>query len=458
VINTIPTSLRSGTLKFSIESTNVGNVELMDVGELQYDFSLKSAQSVINSIFVIPGSMSLAVTDIADNGMSAYASLSAELSGSSFVEKSKDVTLRYQPHGSTASNTFTFRLQYNGLQYDARKGFMTLQLIPAQVKSEAYSTFFSNMTNGYWPFSGIAPSITLTNVKGGGSVVTNYESVTATQFIQKYLASLDPDAVKLELVSGYDVNILNQGTRFPSPGFAGILSRTGFAFSNLSPVTSQYDNDPVSAKVQSLAGMECAITGSAFSVSFYVNRISNSINVSLSNSDLTDIRLVNRERQINAINIIIDTIPLNRTVTGLQALPHALASRTKQGTGWLYGSQFVGMNFVAHAPQFGRGNIEFDSTNTIYNSGATNTYINTDFSNIAQAGVSAYQIALSAVSTQEFQEIEAEVLGISTVKPHQAIKFDSTAPSFTQNKHYRPFSLSYDFKNDKTRIRAHEIP
>jgi hypothetical protein len=219
----------------------------MDVGELQYDFSLKSAQSVINSIFVIPGSMSLAVTDIADNGMSAYASLSAELSGSSFVEKSKDVTLRYQPHGSTASNTFTFRLQYNGLQYDARKGFMTLQLIPAQVKSEAYSTFFSNMTNGYWPFSGIAPSITLTNVKGGGSVVTNYESVTATQFIQKYLASLDPDAVKLELVSGYDVNILNQGTRFPSPGFAGILSRTGFAFSNLSPVTSQYDNDPVSA-------------------------------------------------------------------------------------------------------------------------------------------------------------------------------------------------------------------
>lgn len=458
MINTIPTSLRSGTLTFSIESTNVANVELMDVGELQYDFSLKGAQSVINSIYVIPGSMSLSVTDIADNGKSAYESLSAELSGSSLVEKSKDVTLRFRPHGATASNTFTFRLQYNGLQYDARKGLMTLQLIPPQVTSEAYSTFFSNVTNGYWPYTGLAPTITLTNVKGGGSTVTNYESVTATQFIQKFLASLDPNAVKVELVSGYDVNILNQGTRFPTPGFGGVLSRTGFAFSNLSSDAPQYDNDPVSAKVQSLAGMECAITGTAFSVSFYVNRMTNSINVSLSNNDLTDIRLVNRERQINAINIIIDTIPLNRPVSGLQALPHALADRSKQGTGWLYGSQFVGMNFVAHAPQFGRGNIEFDSTNTIFNSGATNTYINTDFSNIAQAGVSAYQLALSAVSTQEYQEIEAEVLGVSTVKPHQAIKFDTTAPSFTRNKHYRPFSFSYDFKNDKTRIRAHEIP
>lgn len=456
MINTAPTRLRSGTIAFSIGSTNSGFIDIADIGELQYEFALKSAESAINTISIIPGAMSLSIYDTLNTGASAYDHLSAELSGATITPKNIPVTMTYTPHGATASNTFAFQLQYQGLQYDIRSDRLTLQLLPPLQSSESYVDFFSNMTN-------VSPSPAATNLKAG-ALETNYVSYRAADFIKKYVRTIDPSGVSNVFASGYNSigSLIAGGFRFNSPGYdQSVIGETGYALSNIQAVDGgAYDNQPVSAKVLSLAAIEGAIVGSAFSVNFYVNRMTNSINRSLSNSDITDIRLVQRDRQVNAVNIFVNTINVGGTfaLDGIQALPQSNASRTFQTPGWQYGTQFVGLDLIAHAPHFGRGKLENDGTNIIFNATSTDTKINNDFQNVVIAGAVAYQSAFGAVVNREYQEIEVEVLGVSTIKPHEAITFDSTAPSRVQGKHFRPASLTYDFKGDKVKVRAYEIP
>jgi hypothetical protein len=49
------------------------------------------------------------------------------------------------------------------------------------------------------------------------------------------------------------------------------------------------------------------------------------------------------------------------------------------------------------------------------------------------------------------------VLGVDKVHPYHAIKFTGDAPEVFKNKHFRPSSIKYNFKDDKTQITAYEI-
>jgi hypothetical protein len=442
-------------MSFSIGTSNTGQTEIVDIGQLKYDFTLKSAESVINSIGLIPGAMSVTLYDELDTGLSAYDHISAELSGPSFTAKSIPVTMRFQPHGASTPNTFPFQIQYSGLQYDVSTGKLTLQLLPALQTSERYDDFFSNIQN-------TSPAPAFTNLRAGtGGSETNYVSYIAGDFITQFIRRIDPNGVSNVFKSGYNSDALTGfGVRFPEPGFGAPMTRTGYVFSNLSDVDASYDAQPVSSKVFSLAAMEGAIVGSAFSVNFYVNRMTNSINQSLSNNDTTALSLVQRERQVNAVNVTINTINVNNIfpVLGLQALPQAPVNRVGQMDGWLFGTQFVGLDLIAHAPQFGRGKSENDGSNTIANATATDSFINTDVANIAIAGAQAYALAFGSLQAPTYQEITTTVLGVTRIKPHEALTFDTTVPERFRNRHYRPSALSYDFKADTIDITAYEIP
>jgi hypothetical protein len=455
MINTNPATLRSGTVWFKIQTdfplTNTGNTDLYDMSDLSYDFDLKSAESAINSFGVIAGSMSIKVADDASTGKSVYDMLSGSLP---FQTSGMNATMFFLKHGETTPNTFPFQVKSTGIQYDAKSAQTSIELLPPVQSSNTVNVF-------------------LDTIPYGNRTILNQQSVTVdTVFngyfmgdvIEAFIGEIDSNPGNSNVyLSGYNA----VGSTFPSPGFGrtvdyspgGFVPRLGnvvFGFADLRDVLPSTGEDSIRSKIVSASAMEGAIFGSAFSINFYSNRLTNRANVSLSNNDVTEIKSVRGSGKVNAINVTITP-----TTTGL-VYESTFVTTGAEVAGSPLGDQFIGLNLVAHGPQFSVGILDYDATNSPPEyinciDAQLNTLVVSNVQGLATAGASVYSSAFDA-SLIVPTRIETTVLGVDKVKPHETIKFDTTAPARYQGTHYRPSSLKYNFKADTVTISAYKIP
>ena len=459
MINTSPVTFRSGTVYFAIGATNTGLVELSDMSELAYEFDLKQAQSAINAIAIIPGSMTISVWDKTSKGVSLYDILSAEIGTYTVSPPSTDVKMYYTPHGQSTANTFPFQLQFSGVKTDYKNGITQLALLPPLQDNESYASRYKNLGNTIPGFDYDQTQFRV-NVKAiEGVTITNYDGFRAGFFIEDFVNRIDDEATANVFVSGYN-SITMTPTNFPVPGYN--MNATAYVFTNIytgngsTLLNLSLSDVPVKAKVFSAGIMEGAILGSAFGVNFYVNRMSNTINKSISNSDILDLSFVKNERQVNGINVYIST-------TNIATLPISTQIMFPAGSfeaGYFTGAQFIGLELLAHGPHMGRG-IDIgdpDNTRNIIDTTSSAASMNTNVRGLAQAGAVAYAHAFGSYQGKSIEKVETTIAGVGRVLPHEVIRFDSTTPGATQNKHFRPSSLKYDFKDDTIKITAYQIP
>lgn len=460
MINTNPATLRSGTVWFQIETTNRCNTDLLDMSDLSFEFDLKSAEAVINSLGVISGAMSITVDD-RTTGNSVYSILFNEIGPSSAnIVSNVNATMFFQKHGSSSNARFPFQVTLQGVEYDVINNKTRVQLLPPAWRATNCNVHFEAMRTAY-------EERTIRNeIQGSGA--TNVEGYYMGDVIEAYIATLDTGVGNQNVYrSGYNGPTASTNY-FPEPGFGRTSDytvggdpgyyegNTVYGFANTHNRAGGGGNDSILSKVISVAGMEGAVFGSAFSVNFYTNRKNIRENVTLSNSDLSDMKIVRGTQQINAINVRItpgQIAPSNYIPT------FGLAQTQLDGSP--LGSQFFGLQLVSHRPQFSRGVLVVDGGYTpseyinceLASTGTAGTW-NTN--NIAIAGAITYLGAFD-LSSQTSERIEATVLGVDKVKPYQSIKFDTDTPSRFQGKHFRPTSIKYDFKNDTIKVTAYKI-
>jgi len=447
VINTNPAVLQSGTIWFQVNITNTsnsGNVDLYDVGTLKYEFDLKSAESAINSVGVIPGSMTIKVADNKPDGSSIYDALAGEMGiapvGLPFAV-TRNANMFFQRHGQSTPDRFPFQIQFTGVKTETKSGMTSLTFLPPFQNTENVRSFYGNVPEAQRVFR---------------TQSSNYVCKPAGDIIKKYVN-----------VYGFGSTLFDSGSGNSSYTFKGFHTSDNlnsgsfndvevYGFVNTISIDStKWANDPIRAKVVSMAALEGAILGSAFSVNFYVNRRRIDRNITLSNNDIAELEIIDGDRQVNGVNVFCNT--QTSFGSGFQALP----SSPKPGftsLGYTLGTQFVGLDLSAHAPELNQGQFSLTGATRIINADigfATTT------ESMVEESAKNYSQAFSAFQAQGVpQRIQTTVLGVDKVKPYETIKFDTSVPSRFRSspaKHYRPSSLEYDFKQDTVRITAYEL-
>ena len=452
MINTNPATLRSGTVWFQIDTTNVGNVDLIDLGDISYEFDLKSSESAINSVGIIPGGVTIKTTDYTSNGTSLYQVLTGELANFLIAfTPTVDAKMYWLKHGSTTPNTFPFQLQFSGVETDILSGTTSLSFIPPVQVTTNVRDFYPNIDATQIVFRVGA---------------TNYNAYPMGDAIYDFVRRLDTSTGNTTVYGSGDGN----GNVLEGSFFAG-FSRTlqlnpvsatnsiQYAFVNTNVINSLRQDDPMRSKVVSASALEGAVFGSAFSVNFYMNRLRTNVNVELTNSDLESIKYSKFDRQVNAVNVFLNT---QVYASNFQALPGNTTPPTAKVSGEIagypLGTQFVGLDLQAHAPQFNRGSWSYfgNTTTRVINADAVALDVTTGF--VATLGAKAYSQAFSCYQVGGVPtKVDVTVLGVDKVHPYHAIKFTGDAPEVFKNKHFRPSSIKYNFKDDKTQITAYEI-
>jgi hypothetical protein len=457
MINTNPATLRSGQVWFQVGTANIGNTELFDMSELSYEFDLKSAETAINTFGVIPGSMTIKVADDTSTRNSVYDVLLAELPTSASNLSAKMYWLK---HGQSVPNTFPFQVKQTGIQYDGKTGLTTVQMLPPVQSTANVNSFLETISTAY-------SSRQIQNefrILPAPPSIGMFEGYFMGDVIEGFISQLDTSPGNSNVYrSGYD----GVPSQFPPPGMGrtvdyeqgganAFLGNTVYAFANLATVIPGSGEEPIRAKVVSVGAMEGAIFGSAFSVNFYTNRRGIRENVTLTNSDITDIKTVSGSQKVNSISLSITTTPLNLLY------PPTFENQLEARAGNPLGDQSIALELAAHKPHFTRGVLEYDASNSppqYVNSLGVSTGSAGQWNtrNLAIAGTVVYSSAFD-FSVEPATRIETTVLGVDSVKPYQVIKFDSSTPTRYQGKHYRPSSIKYDFKADTVTISAYRIP
>jgi hypothetical protein len=447
VINTNPATFRSGKVWFEIDLTNTGTVDLMEMGDISYDFDLKSSESAINSVGVIPGGVSIKTTDYTSTGKSLYQILTGELANFLIASvPTANAKMYWLKHGESIPKTFPFQLQFSGVDTDIARGITSISFIPPVQDNTNVRVFFPDVDATQRVFRVGA---------------TNYQAYPMGDVIIDYISRLD-ESEGTSYVYGSGDDAIGGFGGYPNTAMLTPTTLEGtvvYAFTNTNSINTIKQNDPIRDKIVSAAALEGAFFGSAFSVNFYMNRLRTNVNVELTNSDLESIKYVQLDRQVNTVNVFLNTQVYSG---GFQSLPGNTSPPTDRVSGEIagypFGTQFVGLDLQAHAPQFNRGLWEFFGITTTRIINADSVSLDTVTGAIAQVGAKAYSQAFSCYQVGGVPiKLEMTVLGVDKVKPYHAVKFTGDAPDIFKNKHFRPSSLKYNFKDDKTTITAYEI-
>jgi hypothetical protein len=201
--------------------------------------------------------------------------------------------------------------------------------------------------------------------------------------------------------------------------------------------------------------MEGAIFGAAFNYNYYINRLTNTINVNVSNNDLSDLKFQPHNRDVNGVSIsFTNTNKIDDTTNIGYDLPK-ITNATGGAPGWLTGQRPMSTAFTGFYPYLNRG---------VYDAG--DNFVNGDNDSLAffndqtlcRFAADVYSKVTGAyVSNRSLYKVDFEVLGATKIKPWEVIRFNETVPSRYWGKHFRPTSLSYDLKADRVRVTAYEI-
>jgi hypothetical protein len=246
------------------------------------------------------------------------------------------------------------------------------------------------------------------------------------------------------------------------PVFCDLINSIGVGLETLAfvqDVDQEFANaNSVLSKVQTFAGMEGAIFGSAFNVNYYVNRLTNVHNVNIANSDLSELKFSLQDRDINdvAVNFTNTNIVDKETNTNIGNSFINFNNTTVVINAWAAGSRTLNIDISGYYPQLNKG--RYTNGSNLINGDYVELIDGFTESSIGLLGARAYAQATGAFVTNTAQyKVDLDILGVDKIKPWEVIRFNETVPSRYWGKHFRPTSLSYDLKADRVRVTAYEI-
>lgn len=470
-IETYKAGLASGNVTFNIATSGTKVfTDLMDMTSIKFDFDLTKPDNTVNGVQARLGAVTVTFNDELSNGGSLFDALSSAIgtpvSGVGF--NNVNVTMNFQPLGTTTDQRFPFLAKFPDVKHDDKNRTTSIKLIPP--------IFDTNMKE-YW--AGGLPTGAPSNVSylrawydgiTGRSVT--YNSKAIGDFALHVIKQFNPVAssnVFLPQTTSYFSNTTTLAASGTSTSniVAVVDYRVGALASNTFLVET-VNNTKVINVLASLANLDGCIFGSAFDVNFFVSRRNIADLQTLTNNDITDVTIQTGATSYNAITVQVQNfVPFWAEVGGNGRNPD--------------GTTTVG----ATTPMFPdiRQTTEFDR---LYDFGAQNIFFQTGtlhiqtgnyvpgtasfFSNIniakttpdpeeefAESSIASMRRALKTQSFVSQQNIiQTEILGVTKLKPYQPFELDASVGARFAGK-YRPSSLEYDFKADKIRVTAYQI-
>jgi hypothetical protein len=458
MINSTPFTSLAGTtwLEINVGTADNFTIDLIDMGTIDYEFDLIPSDQEIQSIGGMPGATSIVVDDMTSTRESLYDYLVDKLGNydgflSREVPKAK-VTFYLQEPDNITRYEFPFEFTVADLGIDDRSKKTTIALSPRTV----------NLTVDEWANEAVASGIpSRMSYESQGTFFIN--SWPSGDFIYNVVERLDTNANTI-YISGdlgataslpnpiYVFERLTDIVNSPTNIFVDDYSTLMFVQNVQMDFASE---NSVFSKVRTFAGMEGAIFGSAFNHNFYINRLTNSINIDIGIDDVSELKFKQHSRDINAVIInFTNTNKISDTTNIGDGLPR-ITNASGGVPAWQTGSRLLSTTFTGFYPQLNRG--KYDATDN-YVTGDDDSLFAINDILLARfaAGVYARPTG-AAVSDTSLYKAEFDILGATKIKPWEVVKFDNSVPLRYQGKHFRPTSLSYDLKADKVKVTAYEI-
>jgi hypothetical protein len=454
MLNSAPFTSLAGNVWIEINagSTVIANVDLLEMGTIDYEFDLMPSDQEVTVIGGMPGATSVVFSDTMSNRASLYDTLFNRLSDydplQTDVAPKAIATVYLQLRGQSNIFRFPFEFRAADLSLDERSKKTKISLSPKT----------SNINVGQWVNGATSYVPSKISYRSGDKFFVN--SWASGDFIYSIINDIDNAAGASTIYRSGD---LGKPANLPNSVFAferltDILnSPTNIQISSYSSLMFVHDTDmyfananTVMSKLQAFAGMEGAIFGSAFSVNFYINRLTNSINVVLSNSDLVDLSFTAQTRDIKGVGLsFTNTNKTDNPEINLAYELPKITNASSETPGWILGSRSIASQISAFYPQLNRG-VYNNVDNFVDGDNDALAFYNDQL--LARFGADSYSFGAFGAF-----KVELDILGINKIKPYQVIKFDNTVPVRYQNRHFRPTSLSYDLKGDRVKVTAYSI-
>ena len=470
-IESYKTGLASGNVTFNIATSGTKVfTDLMDMTSIKFDFDLTKPDNTVNGVQARLGAVTVTFNDELSNGGSLFDALSSAIgtpvSGVGF--NNVNVTMNFQPLGTTTDQRFPFLAKFPDVKHDDKRRTTSIKLIPPILDTNMKQYWAGGLPTGApsnvdykreW-FDGITGRSVTYNSKGIGD------------FALHVIKQFNPTAssnVFLPQTPSYFTNkdtVFNTGTS--TTNITAVIDYRKGALASNTFLVETVNNTKVINVLASLANLDGCIFGSAFDVNFFVSRRNIADLQTFTNEDITDVTIQTGATSYNAITVQVQNfVPFWAEVGGNGRNPD--------------GTTTVG----ATTPMFPdiRQTTEF---NRLYDFGAQNIFFQTGtlhiqtgnfvpstysfYSNIniakttpdpedefAESSLASMRRALKTQSFVSQQNIiQTEILGVTKLKPHQPFELDASVGARFTGK-YRPSSLEYDFKADKIRVSAYQI-
>lgn len=424
--------IASGTLDIDITYPDGNDLqfECLSVGKISYEFDLVEDVEEAKSIGMIMGDCSLTVHDVASDGSSIYELLSDDnvAYGLSNALVNYTVTLELT---TPSASTYTFHYYFTkpDVETDDLKRTTKIKLKTFSTTKALVSDYFNGdvfYSNGVAITTGVGANaydaVEATPTKGN-------KVVLAADFLRDILQTVNSNYTFV-LDSEDDTLVLS--SQASSGNTYALIADDSERPSGVSLDLTFVDSSSQCFEVVGvMAALEGAIYGSGFNTNFFVNRLSTSNSVSISQDDVGELKVAQSIRQwdeisVNYRNSEIST--LNFYVPGSKSFSYYMTPPTSSDSvNSCYIGNFNGSSFTATAP-----------------------YITHDV-NVAS---NAYSFSLGATGESK---IELTVFGVDKIKPHQVFSLDSSFRSRYQGRTFRPTSLEYDLENDEIYIEAYQV-
>jgi hypothetical protein len=315
-INTNPFTSLAGKVWFEI---NVGtgvnaNVDILDLGSIEYEFDLIPSDKDIEAVGGMPGAMTVTFDDSLSNRGSLYESLVSKLGTyqSIFVSQPpKALVMGYllEPN-QTNLYRFPFEFTLADLSLDERSKKTTIGFSPRTL----------NVTVADWVTNALATNNpSRMSFRSGEEFFVN--SWASGDFIKNVVERIDTTSGTNTLFISGDLqgspNISNSVYVFEritdiinSPTNIEVSDYSTLMFVQGAPMAFASENS-IFSKVQTFAGMEGAVFGCAFNMNYYINRLSNIVNVTVTNADIVDLRLEMQPRDVKDIIVTFTNTTVN---------------------------------------------------------------------------------------------------------------------------------------------------
>jgi hypothetical protein len=440
MISSTDNQTAAGSLTIVIDQvygyTNSTTVDVLDVGDIKFDFDIADSETDATSIYSRIGDCTMKIRNILGNGDDFYDEIK-QTSTNPFRIK---FTLNAN---SGSSYDFYFYAYKNDVKITEMDRSCHIKLRPIYYGGKSGQNYFDGTIDGLDPVGdGYTSNAYISNEE-------NTLVVSSGRFIRDALKSFSGvDSLILISDAHEDTNTYTNGVAYNLVG---------------DPFPPSGDNAVVAVSSASMldvvlnfAAEEGAIFGSSFNQNFYVKRVSTNNKVTITYADIEDLSSEQSEYKYRTISVTssgglaYDSSQLSDTTTvNYNLLSQKTFSFNSAVTLGLYGEWRTN---VQPNPPLGSyyNNVFF------LGSDGQGTKVDTIDS------VSGYAAALGADMSDR---IELTVFGFDKILPWTPFEISSSTSSFLpdgiSDRHsgivFRPTSLVYSFKEDKVKIKAYKI-